>query len=305
LLDLNQRSKTSFPLPLHHCFCIDLGLSLFDFNAYSPLEIARRVDQVGVSKARLPTLSMFMLGILAGAFIGLGALAFVFVKSDPNLGFVTGQLLGGLVFSLGLILVVVAGAELFTGNNLLTMAWADGKISGSELLKNWLVVCVANFVGATGLAILVFLSGHAQMNDGAIAEQYILIALAKSNLSYTSALFKGILCNLLVCLAVWMALAGRSVTDKIIAILFPVTVFVAAGFEHSVANMYLFPMAFLIQQFSETPSSIQLVTSMGFLHNMVPVLVGNIVGGSVLVALVYHVIYQRPQADKPDKKSKN
>lgn len=265
---------------------------LFGFDAFSPSEIAARVEKVGVLKARLPFLPMLMLGILAGAFIGLGGLAFVLVKSDPTLGFATSQLLGGLVFSLGLILVVVAGAELFTGNNLLAMAWADGQISSYELLRNWVIICVANFIGAAGLAILVFWSGHTQMNDGLIAQQYIQIAATKSALPFITALCKGILCNVLVCMAVWMALAGRSVIDKIAAIIFPITVFVAAGFEHSVANMFFFPLAMLIQQFSDLQSAGPLISWSGFALNMLPVILGNLLGGSVLVALVYHVIYR-------------
>ena len=153
---------------------------IFGFDAFSPKEIAARVETIGVAKARLPLLSMLMLSVLAGAFIGLGALYFVLVKADPALGFASKQVLGGVVFSLGLILVVVAGAELFTGNNLLAMAWADGKISTSELLRNWAIVCAGNFIGAAGLALLVFLSRHPEMNNGAIAEEYLRIAAARA-----------------------------------------------------------------------------------------------------------------------------
>jgi len=234
-----------------------------------------------------------MLGILAGAFIGLGALYFVLIKSDPTLGFASSQVLGGLAFSLGLILVVVAGAELFTGNNLLAMAWAEGKISTFDILKNWLVVCVANFIGAAGLALLVFLSGHTDMNNGAIAEQYIKIALIKTSLPLWSAFFKGVLCNVLVCLAVWMAFAGRSVIDKVVVIVFPISAFVAAGFEHCIANMYFIPLAMLEQTFASTNPTVTLVTWSGFFHNLVPVILGNLVGGSLFVALVYHIIYRR------------
>ncbi len=219
---------------------------------FPPKQIAEKVDSIGVVKARLPLLSMIMLGILAGAFIGLGALYFVLVKSDASFSFATGQVLGGLSFSLGLLLVVVAGAELFTGNNLLAMAWADKKITTSELLNNWLVVCGANFIGAIGLAVLVFLSGHTELNQGAIAEQYLKIAEAKCSLPFWTAFFRGVLCNVLVCMAVWMALAGRSVIDKTVAIIFPISAFVAAGFEHSIANMYFIPLAMLIKTFGET-----------------------------------------------------
>lgn len=168
---------------------------IFGSDAYSPKEIARRVETVGVTKARLPLLSMAMLGVLAGAFIGLGALFFVLIMSDADLGFAVGRVLSGLAFSLGLILVVVAGAELFTGNNLLAMAWAARKISTAELFKNRLVVCAANFVGASGLALLVFYSAHPEMNDGAIADQYLEIAAAKCAMPFWTAFLKGVLCN--------------------------------------------------------------------------------------------------------------
>ena len=267
---------------------------LFGFDAYSPKQIAERIDQVAVAKVQLPFLSMLMLGILAGVFIGLGALAFVVVKSDPSLGFAGSQLLGGLVFSLGLILVVVAGAELFTGNNLIVMAWADGKISSASLLRNWFVVCIANFIGGIGLAILVFLSGHTEMNNGQIAQQYVDIALSKTSLSFSMAFYKGVLCNILVCMAVWMALAGRSVVDKVVAIIFPITIFVAAGFEHSIANMYFIPLGILIQQSADLPIGANIITWSGFLNNLLPVILGNLLGGSVFVGLVYHIIYRRP-----------
>jgi formate transporter len=271
---------------------------MFGFDAFSPSQIAQRVDQVGVIKARLPLLSLIMLGLLAGAFIGLGGMCFVLVKSDASLGFAMGQLLGGLAFCLGLLLVVVAGAELFTGNNLLVMAWADGLITSKELLRNWLVVCLANFVGAAGLAVIVYLSGHPEMNDGAVAATYLQIAKAKSELSFSAAFFKGLMCNVLVCLAVWMAFAGRSVTDKAVAIVFPITAFVAAGFEHSVANMYFFPMAMLLEQDIGITGMAQMISWSSFFANIVPVILGNLIGGGVLVALVYHLIYGRNMMTK-------
>lgn len=258
------------------------------FDAYSPREIAERLETVCIAKAHTPFLSMVMLGVLAGAFIGLGALFSVIVISDDSLGFAASRVGAGLVFSLGLLLVVVAGAELFTGNNLLAMAWADGRVSTRELLSNWAVVCVANGAGAVGLAGLVFLSGHAEMNGGAVGRAYLDIAAAKGALDPASAFVRGILCNVLVCMAVWMTLAGRSVTDKFVALVLPVSAFVAAGFEHSIANMYLFPLAFMLQASAgHTPD----LAALG--RNLAPVIAGNLVGGSVLVALVYHVIYRR------------
>ena len=261
-------------------------------DAYSSSEIAARVESAGVSKARMGLAPMIMLGIVAGGFIGLGAMYYVVVASDASLGFAASRVLGGLVFSLGLILVVVAGAELFTGNNLLVMAWADGRIRTSELLRNWFVVYLSNAVGAMGLALIVYWSGHAQMNGCAIGAQYVKIALAKTSMPFAEAFFKGVLCNLLVCLAVWLAMAGRSVTDKVLAIVFPISAFVAAGFEHSVANMYLIPLGILIND-----GAMAGLDWSGFAANLMPVTLGNIAGGSVLVALVYFVIYRRGKND--------
>jgi formate/nitrite transporter len=267
----------------------------FNMDAYSPQQIAERVDNIGVTKARLPLLSMAMLGMLAGAFIGLGALYFTLVISDAGLSFALARVLGGVCFSLGLLLVVVAGAELFTGNNLLAMAWADGKVSTAEVLRNWVVVCVANFAGAAGLALLVFLSGHAGMNGGAVAQSYLKIAIAKSTMPVAELFFRGVLCNVLVCMAVWMVLAGRSVVDKFFAIVLPISAFVAAGFEHSIANMYFFPLALLLKDSGiALPAGADAITVYSMFRNLVPVIAGNIVGGSVLVALVYYVIYIRP-----------
>jgi formate transporter len=260
------------------------------FDAYAPREIAERVKDFCVVKARMPLLSLAMLGMLAGAFIGLGALMNTLVASDTSLGFAAARLLGGLVFSLGLFLVVVAGAELFTGNNLLAMAWADGCVTTRQVVRNWSVVCVANFAGAAGLAVLVWASGHAGMNDGAVGRAAVRIAMAKAQLPVVDAFLRGVLCNVLVCMAVWMSLAGRSVVDKAVAIVFPISAFVAAGFEHSIANMYVMPLAMLLG----AP-----IGAADLLHNLLPVIAGNVVGGSVLVALVYYVIYirgTRPEA---------
>lgn len=266
---------------------------IFGFDAFSPKEVAERVETAGVAKARLPFLPMLMLGVLAGAFIGLGGLYYVLVAADASLGFAAKRVLGGLVFSLGLILVVVAGAELFTGNNLLVMAWADRKISTLELLRNWAIVLIGNFIGAAGLAVMVFLSGHTEMNENQIAETYVKIAAAKCAMPFMTAFFRGVLCNALVCLAVWLAMAGRSVTDKIMAIVFPISAFVAAGFEHSVANLYFIPMGLLLRDASLSVAGVEALTLAGFAHNLVPVILGNIVGGSGLVGLVYYVIYRR------------
>lgn len=267
---------------------------LYGFDVFSPKEIAARVETSGVVKAHLPLLSMLMLSVMAGVFISLGAVYYVLIRSDPGLGFAARQALGGVAFSLGLFLVVVAGAELFTGNNLLAMAWADRKISSRDLLRNWAIVCCGNFVGAAGLALLIYLSGHTEMNHGAIAREYLNIAAAKVSMPFWTAFFRGVLCNLLVCMAVWMALAGRSVVDKAVAIVFPISAFVAAGFEHSVANMFFIPLAMLLQMPDVAAGGVVAISWAGFFSNMVPVILGNIIGGSVLVGLVYYIIYLRP-----------
>jgi formate transporter len=267
--------------------------ALFGFDCYAPKEVAERVENVGVTKAQLPLTSMIALGILAGGFISLGAMFFTFVVSDPNLSFAIARLLGGLVFSLGLILVVVAGAELFTGNNLIVIAWVARRISTARLLTNFVVVFAANLVGAAGLAAIVMFSGHAKMAHGAIGEAAVSIAAAKCALPFGEAFFKGVLCNVLVCLAVWLAMAGRTVADKVLAIVFPITAFVACGFEHSVANMYFIPMGiFLEPQFANCGNNGSL-NWLGFLRNLLPVTLGNVAGGAGMVGLVYWLIYRR------------
>ncbi len=259
---------------------------IYGTDAYSPPQIAAKVEAVGEAKARLALEPMIALGVLAGGFIGLGALFYTLVVSDPGLSFAVSRVLGGLVFSLGLILVVIAGAELFTGNNLMVMAWVDRRISTRLLLRNLVIVYFANFLGAAGLAMLVSWSGHLSL--GHVGETALRIAKSKVELGFAEAFFRGVLCNLLVCLAVWLAMAGRSVTDKILAIVFPITAFVACGFEHCVANMYFLPLGMLIAPESDP------VTLADMLRNLLPVTLGNVVGGAGLVGLVYHVIYDRP-----------
>jgi formate transporter len=261
---------------------------IFGFDCYSPKEIAERVETVGVTKAGLPLLSQAALGVLAGGFIGLGSLFFTVVLSDTTLSFAVQRVLGGLTFSLGLILVVVAGAELFTGNNLLVMAWVSRRISTGMLLRNLAIVYVANLVGAAGLALLVAWSGHGTMGGGAVAKAAVQLATMKCQLPFAEAFFKAVLCNVLVCLAVWIAMAGRTVTDKILAVIFPIAAFVAAGFEHSVANMYFIPLGLFLAGGDGGALSWS-----GFLNNLIPVTLGNLVGGAGMVGMVYWLIYRR------------
>jgi formate/nitrite transporter len=258
---------------------------VFGSNAFAPQEIAQRVQLIGVKKARLPLLSQLILSVLGGAFIGMGALVYVLIHSDAGLGFAARQVGAALSFCLGMLLVVIAGAELFTGNNLIVMARAQGSIGSGEVVRNWVIVFAGNLVGTAGLALLVWLSGHPGMNDGAIGRDYVHIAEAKAALPFMVAVWRGILCNALVCLAIWMSYAGRSVIDKAVAIIFPIAAFVAAGFEHCIANLYYFAMAMLLAPQTSVP------LLGGMLRNIVAVVIGNVIGGSVLVGLVYYLIY--------------
>jgi formate/nitrite transporter len=266
---------------------------VFGSNAFAPPEIAERVQGVGVKKARLPLLSQLILSVLGGAFIGMGALFYVLIHSDASLGFAARQLVAALSFCLGMLLVVVAGAELFTGNNLIVMARAQGAIGSGEVVRNWTIVFAGNLVGTAGLALLVWLSGHPGMNNGAIGRDYVHIAEAKAALPFLVALWRGVLCNALVCLAIWMSYAGRSVIDKAVAIIFPIAAFVAAGFEHCIANLYYFAMALMLEPQASAP------LLGGMLRNLVAVVIGNVIGGSVLVGLVYYLIYIRPLRAQP------
>ena len=273
-------------------------------DALLPHEMAEKAEATGVRKAALPFLSVLALATLAGAFIGLGAMfATTTAAATSTLPYGVARLLIGLVFCLGLILVVIGGAELFTGNNLIVMAWASRKISTLALLRNWVIVYVGNFVGSIGTALLVFLGRQYLNGGGSVGEAALKIAIGKVNLGFLQAFTLGILCNTLVCLAIWMTYSARSVSDKILAILFPITAFVAAGFEHSIANMYFVPYALLIKGFdpafaaTKTIDLSSLTWGSFLLNNLLPVTLGNIVGGSMLVAAMYWVIFLRKKQD--------
>jgi formate/nitrite transporter len=273
-------------------------------DALLPLEIARKAETIGAQKARLEFAKLIVLAILAGAFIGLGAMfaTTVLAGAEGNIPFGIGRMIAGFVFSLGLILVVVGGAELFTGNTLMVMALGAGKISAREMLCAWLVVYVGNFIGAAGTALLVFLAGQHLAGDGAVASVAVKIAGDKAALPFMQAFFLGILCNVLVCLAVWLSIGARTTSDKVLAVLFPVAAFVAAGFEHSVANMYVIPLGLLIQNWSGELFPAVAVAAPNpalswtvLVWNLVPVTLGNMVGGGVLVGGVYWFVYLRGQ----------
>lgn len=260
-------------------------------DAYAPAEVAERVRDGGVKKAAAPAVTLLALAVLAGAFIALGGLFYtVTITAGPDQSGHWGltRLAGGMAFSLGLILVVVGGAELFTGNNLMAMAWAAGRVTGAHVLRNWGLVYLGNLAGAIGTVILVLLAGIPQMSDGAVGETLIRIARGKVTLDPVSALARGVLCNVLVCLAVWLCMAARSVADKILAIVFPISAFVACGFEHSVANMFFLPLGIALTASGSDP-----IAWTGAWVNLALVTLGNIIGGTGLVALVYWFVYLR------------
>jgi formate/nitrite transporter len=269
-------------------------------DALLPAEMATRAEYIGVRKAETPALTMFTLAVLAGAFIALGSVfATNTATGSSALPFGVAKLLTGLVFCLGLVLVVVGGAELFTGNNLIVMAWASGKVSTRALLRNWVIVYAGNFVGSIGTAVLVLWSRQYALGGGAVGETALIIASGKANLDFFQAVALGVLGNALVCLAVWLTFSARSTIDKIAAIIFPITAFVAAGFEHSIANMYFLPYGLLIKAFApafvaERGLDLTNLTWGNFLfNNLLPVTIGNIIGGAVLVAAIYWSVFLR------------
>jgi formate transporter FocA len=293
-------------------------------DALLPAEMALRAEKIGVSKAHMSLFTMFALGVLAGIFIALGAIFATTVTAptmgvDPATGaplakwlpFGITKLIGGVSFCLGLILVVVAGAELFTGNNLIIMAWANRRISTSSLLRNWAIVYVGNFVGSILTVIVMLLSGQYTFGNGAVGLNALNIAQVKVGYGFIQAVFLGSLCNMLVCLAVWLVFSARTTTDKILSIIFPITAFVAAGFEHSIANMYFVPIGLGIKQFagdafwssigSSAANYAALTWGNFLLGNLLPVTIGNIIGGALGVGIVYYVIYLRnkPGTDLP------
>ena len=277
-------------------------------DAFPPAKMASRMEEVGIKKATLNTWTMFALAMLAGAFIGCGAIFCTVVTTGlgaAGVGYGIIKLLGGLAFCLGLIAVVVAGSELFTGNNLIIMAFASKRISITQLLRNWGIVYVGNFVGSILTAFVMFLTKQYMSSGGALGANALGIANAKCGLGFIQAIALGIMCNALVCLAVWLCTSARSTTDKIMAIIFPITAFVAAGFEHSIANMYFIPIGLFIKGFAgsgfweaigKTAADFgNLTWGAFFIRNLLPVTIGNIIGGAGFVGLAYWFIYLRPE----------
>jgi formate transporter len=255
-------------------------------DPYTPVEMAHRVEAGGVAKSALPLGPAFVLAVLAGAFVGLGALLSTIAGTDTGLGYGPTRLLAGAAFSLGLVLVVVGGAELFTGNALLVMAWAEGKVGTQAVLRNWLVAYLGNFVGALATAYGVYRSGVMGLGSGRVAATAVALAQAKAALGWEQAFLRGVFCNALVCLAVWLGFSARTTTDRILCIVFPITAFVAAGFEHSIANFYFLPLGHWLGGGAGTAFG-------DCLRNLLAVTLGNLVGGALLVGACYWFIYLR------------
>jgi len=272
-------------------------------DALPPREMAAKAEEIGVTKADLDTLTMFALAVLAGAFIAMGAVfATTTTAGGADLPFGVARLLGGLTFSLGLILVIVAGAELFTGNNLIVMAWASRRVSTLRLLRNWVIVYTGNFAGAIATAALLYGARQYEFGKGAVGDQALSIAATKTGYGWWQAVLLGAFCNALVCLAVWLCYSARTTADKVLAIIPPIAAFVAAGFEHSVANMFFIPYGLFVKSneaFVSSQSGLPDLSSLTwekFLWaNLVPVTIGNIVGGAVMVGAVYWFVYLRPR----------
>jgi len=266
-----------------------------------PPEMARSAEDIGIAKAKMGIPKTTVLAILAGAFIAFGAVFSTLVSAGSSMSYGITKLMSGLTFSLGLILVVVGGAELFTGNNLLTMAWASRKVSTTQLIRNWIIVYLGNMIGAFSIVLMIWLSGHYLHGDGLVGANILKIAAAKCELGFIQAVVLGVLCNILVCLAIWLCYSTKTTHGKILAIIFPITAFVAAGFEHSVANMYFIPMGLFLKewgdpslwtQISALPQQFETLTwGNFFVKNLIPVTIGNIIGGAGFVGLAYWLIY--------------
>jgi len=274
------------------------------FDDYSPAEMEKRVEAACRSKAKLSLLSLLMLALLAGIFIAIGAEFYTLVVFDSSLSTGLTRVLGGIAFSSGLILVLVAGAELFTGNCLIMMGFASKAVSYKHLLKNWGLCYAGNFAGSMIIVFLMYFTNQWKMGNYMLGAKAVLIAADKVNLTFLEAFSRGIMCNILVCLAVWLCFSARSVISKVAAIVFPITAFVASGFEHSIANMYFIPMGILLKQndavlnviYQTDPSaSLGRLNVEGFLWNILPVTAGNIIGGAIMVGLVYWLIIVLPE----------
>jgi len=276
---------------------------LVTFDAIMPATMAVRAEESGVRRASTDALTVLVLSILGGAFIGFGAVFATTVSAGAaELPYGIVRLLNALVFPVGLVLIVIGGAELFTGNNLIVMAWASRKVTTRDVLRNWAIVFVGNFAGAFAMAVLMFYTTQYSFGSGSVGLVALTTANAKTSLSLVPAVTLGIMCNALVCLAVWMGYSARTNIDRVVTIVPPIAAFVAAGFEHSIANVYFIPMGLFIKagapesfwsSIGKTAADFPALTWSNFVANLVPVTIGNIIGGSIMVAAVYWFIYLR------------
>ncbi|RKX68357.1 formate/nitrite transporter family protein [candidate division TA06 bacterium] len=269
-----------------------------NFECKNPATIAKTLSQsICVKKTNGDPKKIFLLAVLAGAFIGFGAeLMTVTVQGiGSSMGFGMAKFMGGAVFSVGLMLVVIAGAELFTGNNLMLISSLDKRVNFGRVLQKWGLVFLGNFVGSLILVGIMYGSGLWKMNGGGVGVTALNIAVAKVNIPFWEAFFRGVGCNWLVCLAVWMSLSSRNIIGKVFAIFFPIMAFVASGFEHSIANMYFIPMGILLKGQYAISSQVSNLSSLNWgsfiVANEIPVTLGNIVGGAFFVAAIYWFIY--------------
>ena len=272
-------------------------------DALLPPETALACEAAGATKAARDGVTLVVLGVLAGAFIALGAIFMtVVLTGSATLPWGVGRLLGGTAFSLGLILVIVGGAELFTGDSLMVVAWASRRITVAALIRAWALVYLGNICGALGTAALVFLAGQYGAAGGAVGKTALAVASAKAALPTVQMFFLAVLCIVLVCLAVWMSFGARSIADKVLVIVPPVAAFVAAGFEHSIANMYLLPYALAVKALAapefwlaigQDASAYPALTLANALRNIAVTTIGNLIGGSLLVGVVYWFVYLR------------
>lgn len=270
-----------------------------------PPEMAGKAEADGVAKAKQDAFTLLALGVLGGAFIAFGAIfSNVALAGSQDVPFGLARVVSGLVFGVGLSLVLLGGAQIFTGDVLMVMAWANRRLATLRLLWVWCLVWVGNLIGAVCTATLAFLAGHYQFGGGLVGANALQIAAIKSGLPFGQAFLLGILCNVLVCLAVWISLSTRLPAHRVLLIMLPIAAFAASGFEHAVANMYFIPFGLLIkggaapafwQAIHSSPDNFAALSLGGFAHNLAAVTLGNIFGGAVLVAGAYWLLYLRPR----------
>lgn len=264
-------------------------------DCLSPAQTLRKAADVGVGKAYMPRGRSFLLAMMAGLFIAMGAALMLVVKSDSSLGFASSQILSGLVFSVGLFLVVVAGAEFFTGNNLMVIGCLSGRYGAERLVGSWLTVYAVNFVGSLLLVLILAGANFAGLNGGAVGVAAAGVASSKASLPPIAAFCRGIACNVLVCLAVWMSFAGHSIADKFFSCVMPVMAFVASGYEHCVANMFFLPYGLIVQALGQGGDAMA-VPLAGACSNLLWVSLGNLAGGAMLIGCGYWLAYRKDMA---------